>query len=93
MGAGRAIAMTVLIYLVPMALLLGLTGLAAFLWSLRSGQYDDVEGAAVRILDDDDIDRAQTDARSEGGRANETPRKALAGRHDARFEDEAVSSP
>ena len=47
--------MTVLIYLVPMALLLGLTGLAAFLWSLRSGQYDDVEGAAVRILDDDDI--------------------------------------
>jgi cbb3-type cytochrome oxidase maturation protein len=42
-----------------MALLLGLTGLAAFLWSLRSGQYDDVEGAAVRILDDDDIDRAQ----------------------------------
>jgi cbb3-type cytochrome oxidase maturation protein len=42
-----------------MALLLGLTGLAAFLWSLRSGQYDDVEGAAVRILDDDDIDRAR----------------------------------
>jgi cbb3-type cytochrome oxidase maturation protein len=40
-----------------MALLLGLTGLAAFLWSLRSGQYDDVDGAAVRILDDDDIDR------------------------------------
>ena len=51
--------MTVLIYLVPMALLLGLPGLAAFLGSLRSGQYDDVEGAAVRILDDDDIDRAQ----------------------------------
>ena len=51
--------MTVLIYLVPMALLLGLTALAAFLWSLRSGQYDDVEGAAVRILDDGDIDRAQ----------------------------------
>ena len=58
-GVGHAIAMTVLIYLVPMALLLGLTGLAAFLWSLRSGQYDDVEGAAVRILDDDDIDWVQ----------------------------------
>jgi cbb3-type cytochrome oxidase maturation protein len=42
-----------------MALLLGLTGLAAFLWSLRSGQYDDVDGAAVRILDDDDIDWVQ----------------------------------
>jgi cbb3-type cytochrome oxidase maturation protein len=47
--------MNVLVYLVPMALLLGLTGLAAFLWSLRSGQYDDLEGAAVRVLDDDDI--------------------------------------
>jgi cbb3-type cytochrome oxidase maturation protein len=49
--------MNVLVYLVPMALLLGLTGLVAFLWSLRSGQYDDVEGAALRILEDDDIER------------------------------------
>ncbi len=47
--------MEVLIYLVPMALLLGLTGLAAFMWSLRNGQYDDVQGAAVRVLSDDDI--------------------------------------
>jgi cbb3-type cytochrome oxidase maturation protein len=47
--------MNVLIYLVPMALLLGLTGLIAFLWSLKSGQYDDLEGAAVRILPDDDL--------------------------------------
>jgi cbb3-type cytochrome oxidase maturation protein len=35
---------------------LGLTGLAAFLWSLRSGQYDDIDGAALRILPDDDIE-------------------------------------
>ncbi|MBM6583609.1 cbb3-type cytochrome oxidase assembly protein CcoS [Microvirga sp. BT689] len=47
--------MEVLIYLVPMALLLGLTGLAAFMWSLRNGQYDDVQGAAVRVLSDDDV--------------------------------------
>ena len=47
--------MNVLIYLVPIALALGLTGLAAFLWSLRSGQYDDVEGAALRVLSDDDV--------------------------------------
>lgn len=47
--------MEVLIYLVPTALLLGLTGLAAFLWSLKNGQYDDVEGAAIRVLKDDDI--------------------------------------
>jgi cbb3-type cytochrome oxidase maturation protein len=47
--------MNVLIYLVPMALLLGLTGLLGFMWTLRSGQYDDLDGAAVRILPDDDI--------------------------------------
>jgi cbb3-type cytochrome oxidase maturation protein len=53
--------MSVLVYLVPMALALGLAGLAAFLWSLRSGQYDDLEGAAHRVLDDDDLpeDRRQ----------------------------------
>jgi cbb3-type cytochrome oxidase maturation protein len=48
--------MNVLVYLVPVALGLGLTGLAAFLWSLRSGQYDDIEGAALRILPDDDLE-------------------------------------
>lgn len=47
--------MNVLVYLVPMALALGLAGLAAFLWSLRSGQYEDLEGAAHRVLDDDDL--------------------------------------
>ena len=36
--------------LIPVALLLGLGGLAAFLWSLQSGQFDDLEGAAVRIF-------------------------------------------
>jgi cbb3-type cytochrome oxidase maturation protein len=50
--------MNVLIYLVPMALMLGLAGLAAFLWSLRNGQYDDMEGAALRVLSDDDMDAA-----------------------------------
>ena len=47
--------MEVLVYLVPLALTLGGLGLAAFLWSLRNGQYDDLDGAAVRILPDDDI--------------------------------------
>ena len=37
-------------YLIPIALLLGVIGLAAFLWSLRSGQYEDLDGAAERIL-------------------------------------------
>jgi len=49
--------MTVLVYLVPMALMLGLIGLAAFVWSLKSGQYDDVEGSAIRVLSDDDIEQ------------------------------------
>ena len=40
--------MNVLVYLVPMAVGLGLIGLIAFLWALRSGQYSDVEGAALR---------------------------------------------
>lgn len=48
--------MNVLVYLVPMALALGLIGLAGFLWTLKSGQYDDVDGAALRVLSDDDIE-------------------------------------
>lgn len=47
--------MNILVYLLPMALALGLTGLLAFLWSLKSGQYDDLDGAALRMLDDQDI--------------------------------------
>ncbi len=47
--------MIILLILVPLALGLGLVGLLAFLWSLHNGQYDDLDGAAVRILSDDDI--------------------------------------
>ncbi len=46
--------MTGLLILIPVALFLGGLGLAAFIWSLRSGQYDDLEGASWRILQDDD---------------------------------------
>ncbi len=46
--------MNVLVFLVPVALLLGGFGLAAFVWALRSGQFDDPDGAAERILLDDD---------------------------------------
>ena len=47
--------MDVLVYLIPAALALGLLGLAGFLWSLKSGQYEDLEGAKYRILQDDDL--------------------------------------
>ena len=46
--------MTSLSYLIPIALFLGGLGLAGFLWSIRSGQYEDMDGAAERILHDDD---------------------------------------
>ena len=46
--------MTILMFLIPVALLLGGLGLFAFLWALRSGQYEDLDGAASRILFDDD---------------------------------------
>ncbi len=40
--------------LVPAMLLLALVSVAVFFWAARSGQYDDMEGPAHRILDDDD---------------------------------------
>ncbi|PWE55463.1 cbb3-type cytochrome oxidase assembly protein CcoS [Metarhizobium album] len=46
--------MNMLLYLIPIALFLGGLGLAAFVWSLLSGQYEDLEGAAWRVLDDGD---------------------------------------
>jgi cbb3-type cytochrome oxidase maturation protein len=46
--------MEVLVILVPLALGLGLVGLFGFLWSLKSGQYEDLDGAAWRALADDD---------------------------------------
>jgi cbb3-type cytochrome oxidase maturation protein len=45
---------SVLVYLIPIALALGALGLMAFLWALRSGQFDDLDGTAERILFDDD---------------------------------------
>jgi cbb3-type cytochrome oxidase maturation protein len=47
--------MNVIVYLAPLALALGGLGLAAFLWALRSGQFDDLEGAAWRAINDDDL--------------------------------------
>jgi cbb3-type cytochrome oxidase maturation protein len=46
--------MTGLTFLIPLALALGLSGLAAFFWALRSGQFDDMDGAALRILIDEE---------------------------------------
>lgn len=48
--------MNVLVVLIPATLALGGLGLVAFLWSLRTSQYDDLDGAAERILHDEDED-------------------------------------
>jgi len=45
--------MTGLLFLVPIALTMGIGALVAFLWSLRSGQYDDLDGASERIFEED----------------------------------------
>ena len=60
--------MTALAWLIPAALFLGGLGLLAFLWALRSGQFEDLEGAAYRALEDDPPeDRAGTQSSSPSG--------------------------
>jgi len=49
--------MTILVYLIPIALTLGTIGLAAFLWTMKNDQYDDLDGAAHRILFDDEDEK------------------------------------
>ncbi|WP_292899445.1 cbb3-type cytochrome oxidase assembly protein CcoS [Nitratireductor sp.] len=54
--------MTNLVVLIPIALFLGAAGLSAFLWSLKSGQYDDLDGAAERILLEDEPPHQRQDS-------------------------------
>ena len=49
--------MNVLVYLIPAALALGLLGLYGLFWSFKRDQYEDLDGAAYRILLDDDIEK------------------------------------
>jgi cbb3-type cytochrome oxidase maturation protein len=58
--------LTNLLILIPVALFLGGLGLGAFLWSIKSGQYEDLDGAAYRILEDDDeyLENSETESRS-----------------------------
>jgi cbb3-type cytochrome oxidase maturation protein len=46
--------MNILLYLIPIALTLGIAGLAAFFWAMKHGQFEDLDGAAYRILHDDE---------------------------------------
>lgn len=51
--------MSILLFMIPLALCLGLIGLGGFIWSLKSGQYDDLDGAAQRILIPEENDSEQ----------------------------------
>ncbi len=53
--------MNVLAYLIPISLILGGLGLAAFFWTLKARQYDDPAGDARRILSDDHDDAPRAD--------------------------------
>jgi cbb3-type cytochrome oxidase maturation protein len=57
-----------LLLLIPVALALGVAGLAAFLWALRLGQFDDLDGAAGRILFDEEPPRPPRRSDSSHGR-------------------------
>lgn len=59
--------MEMLAYLIPVALALGGLGLAAFLWALRAGQFEDLDGAAHRILFEEEPGR---EARERGPQAS-----------------------
>lgn len=69
--------MNVLVYLIPVALLLGGLGLVGFLWTLRTGHYEDLQGQATRILsdryDDHPADEEPADTGAEAGKSRLTP--------------------
>jgi cbb3-type cytochrome oxidase maturation protein len=58
---------TALAWLIPAALFLGGLGLAAFLWALSSGQFEDLEGASYRALDDDPPEAPAAPSSTEAG--------------------------
>ena len=86
--------MSYLVWLVPIALAMGIVGLVAFLWSMRSGQYEDLDGAAERVLLSDAADiplrqygwksEAAHEARPKGGKAPTADGVFLRSRTDGR---------
>jgi cbb3-type cytochrome oxidase maturation protein len=86
--------MEVLVFLVPLAILLGGLGLTGFLWSLKSGQYEDLDGAAWRAIMDDEPERSpdsrQDPACNRDAGPGEEPRPvcSLAPRAESRFQQE-----
>lgn len=65
-----------LIYLIPVALFLGLVGLAAFFWSIRSGQYDDLDGVTYRALFEEDDMEMENKAKNDDDDKNKPQDKS-----------------
>ena len=60
--------MDVIYGMLPGMLLLGVVGVAVFFWAVRSGQYDDMDGAANRILMENDISHTDVNTKDEGAK-------------------------
>lgn len=69
--------MEVIYGLLPGMLLLGIVGVVVFFWAVRNGQYDDMDGAAHRVLMDDDesVEQTAETEDSENDNASDLPRK------------------
>jgi len=63
--------MSVIYGLIPGMILLGLISVLVFFWSVRNGQYDDMEGPAHRILDDDDMPAVKPKSDERAGKAED----------------------
>ncbi|MDA9231308.1 cbb3-type cytochrome oxidase assembly protein CcoS [Rickettsiales bacterium] len=53
--------MEILIYLIPVTLFLGLVGLFSFMWCVKNKQYEDIKGAANRILFEEENEEENED--------------------------------
>ncbi|MEJ8570383.1 cbb3-type cytochrome oxidase assembly protein CcoS [Microbaculum marinum] len=67
--------MTVLAWLIPIALAMGAVALLAFIWSMRTGQYDDLDGAAERVLLAQKEDWPLTEPSDQSARKNDNERR------------------
>lgn len=74
--------MTALLWLIPLTLALGIAGLVLFIWSVRSGQYDDLDAAAYRILDDEPPREAPRSARASPDQSAAIDRAEMPGKSE-----------
>lgn len=82
--------MKIVLLLIPLTLMLVSLGILLFVWAVRNGQYDDLEGPAHRILYDDDKDMIPDDARQEDEEREGGPRSASSDQHSENVDSAAT---